>query len=116
MQYNIIAMGITKSTLFTEEQNTLATLAKVLGHPARIAIIEHLLASNACINSDLVQELGLAQATISQHLKELKQIGIIKGTVEGVSMSYCINPEKWAQLKTLFNHLFDQYQPTNNCC
>lgn len=116
MQYNIITMGITKSTLFTEEQNALAKLAKVLGHPARIAIIEHLLAANACINNDLVQELGLAQATISQHLKELKQIGIIQGTVEGVSMSYCINPEKWAELSSLFNHLFNQYQPKNNCC
>ncbi|MBR9832435.1 winged helix-turn-helix transcriptional regulator [bacterium] len=109
-------MGITKSTLFTEEQNELSVLAKALGHPARIAILQHLLSTNACINSDLVQELGLAQATISQHLKELKLIGLIQGTVEGVSMSYCINPEKWTELKTLFNHLFEQYQPKNNCC
>jgi predicted transcriptional regulator len=109
-------MGITKSTLFTDEQNELATLAKALGHPARIAILQHLLSTNACINSDLVQELGLAQATISQHLKELKQIGIIQGTVEGVSMSYCINPEKWNDLKSLFNLLFDQYSPKNTCC
>jgi predicted transcriptional regulator len=109
-------MGITKTTLFTEEQNELAILAKALGHPARIAILDYLLAANACINSDLVQELGLAQATISQHLKELKQIGIIQGTVEGVSMSYCINPERWAELSSLFNHLFNQYQPKNNCC
>ena len=116
LQYNIITMGITKSALFTEEQNELSILAKALGHPARIAILQYLLSANACINSDLVQELGLAQATISQHLKELKLIGLIQGTVEGVSMSYCINPEKWNELQTLFNHLFDQYPPKNNCC
>lgn len=87
-------MGITKSTLFTEEQNELAAIAKVLAHPARIAIVQHLLKANTCINSDLVQELGLAQATISQHLKELKNAELIEGTVEGTSMCYCINKEK----------------------
>lgn len=105
-------MGLTKSDLFSEEQNTIATMAKVFGHPARVAILQHLLKSKACINSDLVAELGLAQATISQHLKELKAIGVIKGTIEGASMSYCINPETWLRIKETFNELFDQH----SCC
>lgn len=111
-------MGITKSILFTPAQNELATIAKAIAHPARIAIIQHLLKINACINSDLVQELGLAQATISQHLRELKDIGIIHGNVEGTSMSYCINPAKWDEIKMLFADLFDQFTPVceDGCC
>lgn len=109
-------MGITKTNLFTVQQNELAIIAKAIAHPARVAIIQHLISINACINGDLVQELGLAQATISQHLKELKNIGIIQGTIEGASMSYCINPEKWEEIKNLFNQLFDQYNPAGNCC
>lgn len=111
-------MGITKTDLFTKEQNELALIAKAFAHPARIAIIQHLLKINACINGDLVQELGLAQATISQHLRELKNLNIIQGTIEGVSMSYCINPSKWQSIKDLFNELFDQYNMDDkkNCC
>jgi predicted transcriptional regulator len=102
-------MGLTKTDLFTEEQNNIALLAKAFGHPARVAILQHLLKANACINSDLVYELGLAQATISQHLKELKNLGIIKGTIDGTSMSYCINPETWLNVKNTFNNLFDRH-------
>jgi len=111
-------MGLTKTDLFTIEQNELANLAKTLAHPARIAILQHLLKANACINGDLVEELGLAQATISQHLKELKNADIITGTIEGVSMSYCINPIRWEQVKIFFNQLFDQYidLKANNRC
>ncbi len=109
-------MGITKSDLFTEEQNELALLAKAFAHPARIAILEYLLKSNQCINSDLVNELGLAQATISQHLKELKQIGLIQGTVEGTSMCYCINTEVWNVVKERMENLFDKHDPNGNCC
>ena len=105
-------MGLTKTDLFTTEQNEMAVLAKCLAHPARIAIFQHLLKANACINSDLVSELGLAQATISQHLKELKAIGLIKGTIDGVSMNYCINPEVWLNMKNTFNELFNQH----SCC
>ena len=79
-------MGITKTDLFTEEQNAIAQMAKVLGHPARVAILQFLVKSNTCINGDLVQELGLAQATVSQHLRELKEVGFIQGTIEGVSV------------------------------
>lgn len=111
-------MGLTKTNLFSEEQNNIAVLAKALAHPARVAILQYLLKANACINSDLVNELGLAQATISQHLKELKNLGIIQGTVEGVSMSYCINSEKWITIKETFNQLFDQLISCdkNSCC
>ena len=111
-------MGITKSDLFTLQQNELANIAKVLGHPARIAIIDYLIKANACVNGDLVNELGLAQATISQHLRELKDIGIIQGTIEGVSVSYCINSDRWNEIKDLFNQLFDDYKPLTNesCC
>ncbi|PWL31930.1 metalloregulator ArsR/SmtB family transcription factor [uncultured Roseivirga sp.] len=111
-------MGVSRTDLFTKEQNGLAQMAKVLAHPARIAILQHLIKTNACINGDLVQELGLAQATISQHLRELKDIGIVQGTIEGVSMSYCIAPEKWNEFKRLFNELFDQLETVDkkNCC
>ncbi|MFO7826416.1 MAG: metalloregulator ArsR/SmtB family transcription factor [Cyclobacterium sp.] len=107
-------MGVTKSDLFSETQNELAAVAKVLAHPARIAIIQYLLKSNTCINGHLVEELGLAQATISQHLKELKNSGIIQGTIEGVSVSYCINPLRWEEIKGIFNSLFESF-PSPNC-
>lgn len=111
-------MGVTKSNLFTEEQNTFAQIGKVFSHPARVAILQHLVKMNSCINSNLVQELGLAQATISQHLKELKTIGIIKGTVDGVSMNYCINEEKWLEFKAVFEQFFDQHPccSGDSCC
>ena len=102
-------MGVTKTDLFTKDQNELAQIAKALAHPARIAILQYLLRSNTCFNGDLVQEIGLAQATISQHLRELKQSGLIKGNIEGVSVSYCIDPEKWEEVKTVFAMLFNQY-------
>ena len=111
-------MGITKTDLFTKEQNELAVLAKALAHPARIAILQYLLESNRCINGDLVNELGLAQATISQHLRELKNIGLIQGNIEGVSMSYCIDPDKWNDVQELFNGMFDKIQhcKPGDCC
>ncbi|WP_416867553.1 MAG: ArsR/SmtB family transcription factor [Imperialibacter sp.] len=102
-------MGVTKTDLFTAEQNDLALIAKAFAHPARLAIIDYLLKTNACINGDLVEELGLAQATISQHLRELKDMGIIKGTIEGVSVSYCIDPVRWTEIKGLFNKMFDRH-------
>jgi predicted transcriptional regulator len=111
-------MGITKAQLFTKEQNDFARLAKAFAHPARVAIIQYVLKANACINSDLIRELGLAQATISQHLRELKEIGIIRGSIEGVSMSYCINPDRWLEIKSVFNAMFDEYNdhPEIECC
>ena len=109
-------MGITKTDLFTAEQNDLAQIGKAFGHPARVAIIQYLLKANTCINGHLVQELGLAQATISQHLRELKDAGIIQGTIEGVSVCYCINPQRWAEIKRLFTGVLDQYADSSGCC
>ena len=96
-------MGITKNEIFSPLQNNLAGLAKVLGHPARIAILEYLMTAKDCIGNDLVEEIGLAQPTISQHLKELKTAGLIKGTIEGNSVCYCINAAVWAEAKELLS-------------
>lgn len=109
-------MGITKSEIFTDEQNKLATLFKVLGHPARVAIIQHIIKQNACICTDLVDELGLAQATISQHLKELKSIGIIQGAIEGKSVCYCIDEKVWAAIQKEFSNFFNQNVKIEKCC
>ncbi len=109
-------MGITKTDLFTQEQNKLATLLKALAHPGRIAILQYIINQKACICSDLVDELGLAQATISQHLKELKNIGIIKGSIEGKSMCYCIDEEVWKQFQAEINGFFDQNVSIDTCC
>lgn len=111
-------MGLTKTDLFTPNQNELALIAKALAHPARIAILQQLLRTDSCVNGSLVQELGLAQATISQHLKELKQADIIKGTVSGTSMNYCINTTTWSNIKSNLNALFDQHPccSDSECC
>jgi predicted transcriptional regulator len=109
-------MGITKSEIYTCEQNKLAVQLKAIAHPARIAILQELIKANACICGDLVTELGLAQATISQHLKELKNAGLIQGTIEGVSICYCIEPEAWKHLQAELNSLFASYKAGDNCC
>ncbi|MGV0996717.1 ArsR/SmtB family transcription factor [Empedobacter falsenii] len=109
-------MGVTKSDIFSEEQNKLASFFKVLGHPARVAILQHIINQKSCICNDLVEELGLAQATISQHLKELKNIGIIKGSIEGKSVCYCIDEEKWKQIQQDFDVFLNQNVSTNQCC
>jgi predicted transcriptional regulator len=111
-------MGVTKTDLFSDVQNEMAVAAKAFAHPARVAIIQHLLNTNACINGDLVQELGLAQATISQHLRELKDTGIIQGTIEGSRVNYCINPVRWAEIKAQFNDMFNQFESpaAGDCC
>ncbi|HKZ68002.1 MAG TPA: metalloregulator ArsR/SmtB family transcription factor [Chitinophagaceae bacterium] len=108
-------MGITKSEIFTAKQNRLAAILKALAHPARVAIIQHLVKAEHCICGELVKELGLAQATISQHLKELKNIGIIKGCVEGTSISYCIDEKVWRQVKKEFEAFFVNHKK-DECC
>ena len=107
-------MGLTKTEIFTDRQNRLAQMLKALGHPARIAIIQQLIKTKACICGDLVDELGLAQATISQHLKELKTIGLIKGTIEGTSVCYCIDDKVWKQYKKELDALFVSFE--DSCC
>ena len=109
-------MGVTKTQNFTEKQNQVAMLAKALAHPARVAILQHLLKRQTCICGDLVEELPLAQATVSQHLKELKAVGLIKGEIEGTSVCYCINEPVWEQSKDMLLNLFNAPLSTNKCC
>ena len=108
-------MGATKSDIFTKDQNEIALIAKAIGHPARIAILQYLLKKNACVCGDIVDEIGLAQATVSQHLKELKQAGLIKGDIDGRSVCYCIDNTKWEIVKDLLFEFFDQKQDAS-CC
>lgn len=107
-------MGASKTASFSVEQNELATLFKALSHPARIAIVDYLLKVDSCICGDIVNELPLAQPTISQHLKELKNANIIQGTIEGTAICYCINPDTMAKIESHFGEI--RHKLTNKCC
>lgn len=109
-------MGLAKTEMFTDQQNQIALFAKVFGHPARVAILQHLFKLNTCVCGDLVDEIGLAQPTISQHLKELKHLGLIKGNVEGTSVCYCVNTENWTKMKTIMHEFLNQDIPKTDCC
>ena len=114
-------MGATKTEHFTAKQNSIATLTKALGHPARIAIIEYLAKVDTCICGDIVNELPLAQPTVSQHLKELKNAGLIKGEVEGNSICYCINEKAIEKIQNYFSGVAAKLEKKNNpiatgCC
>ncbi len=110
-------MGATKTDFFTSKQNEIAILAKALGHPARIAIIEFLLKADACICSDIVNELPLAQPTVSQHLKELKNAGLIKGSIEGNAICYCLDENILEKVKNYFTNISNKLEKKiNNCC
>ena len=109
-------MGATKAEIFTSGQNQLAAMLKALAHPARIAILQRIILSKSCICGDLVGQLSLAQATISQHLKELKNAGLIKGSIEGASICYCIDADAWQLLKGTLNELLDSYSRIPECC
>lgn len=108
-------MGATKTEGFSKTQIELATLTKALGHPARIAILQFLAKRKSCVCGDIVEELPLSQSTVSQHLKELKQAGLIKGDIEGPSVCYCIDEKAWTKAQHLLNKLFEGYNPTT-CC
>lgn len=109
-------MGITKSEHFTEEQNQLANTLKALGHPARIAIIEYLLEKKSCICGDIVNELPLSQPTISQHLKELKNVNIIQGSIEGNSICYCLNIETFQKIEKYIQLIITTQNLNKSCC
>lgn len=110
-------MGATKTDHFTEHQNQVAIMAKAIGHPARVAIIEYILKVNACICGDIVNELPLAQPTISQHLKELKNAGLIKGNVEGNAICYCIDEVGFGKIKSFFDQILLNIEKRNQeCC
>jgi len=109
-------MGVTRIDLYEMADVELAGIAKALAHPARIAIIKCLLASDSCITGDLTDQIGLAQPTISQHLKELKKVEIIRGTISGTSVNYCINSQKWGEISQLFADLFAKFPTSKDCC
>ena len=109
-------MGITKSHIFTLKENKVAKYAKALGHPARISILKLLAKKQACICGDIVDELPLSQSTVSQHLKELKDAGLIKGDIDGASVCYCIDEKGWKDAQDWLIQLFDSYKGNNNCC
>lgn len=109
-------MGITKTAIFSDEQNEIANFAKVIGHPARVAILQRLFGIDACVCGDLVSEIGLAQPTISQHLKELKNLGLIQGTIDGTSVCYCIHKENWTKMKSVMLDFLNQDISKQDCC
>jgi DNA-binding transcriptional ArsR family regulator len=109
-------MGATKKEEFTIKDNKIAKYAKALAHPARVAILQLLIKKQACICGDIVDELPLSQSTVSQHLKELKEAGLIKGDVEGVKICYCIDEKEWENAKSYFDSLFVSYSNKNKCC
>ena len=109
-------MGLTKTSQFTKEQNELAEMAKALGHPARIAILQYLSKQESCVCGSIVDEIGLAQATVSQHLKALKDVGLIQGTISGVSTCYCINAEKVNAVNGQLSALLKSCYSPFNCC
>lgn len=109
-------MGATKTEHFTDTQNEIALLAKALGHPARIAILEYLVSVDVCICGDIVNELPLAQATVSQHLKELKNAGLIKGSIEGNAICYCVDKKTLKKLNTFINQIATKKIKGKNCC
>ncbi|MBP7496551.1 MAG: winged helix-turn-helix transcriptional regulator [Bacteroidales bacterium] len=92
---------------YTDEEILLAKFAKALSHPARIAILKMLAAQTTCFCGDIVKILPIAQATVSQHLKELKDAGLIQGTIEPPKIKYCINKENWKLAKKMFGIIFD---------
>jgi ArsR family transcriptional regulator, arsenate/arsenite/antimonite-responsive transcriptional repressor len=106
-------MGTSKKEAFSTNQNRLADLAKALAHPARIAILEFLAKQNACVCGDIVEELPLSQATVSQHLAELKRIGIIQGDIDGPRVCYCINKKVWREAKQLLSQFMTD---AKSCC
>lgn len=101
---------------FTEEQKQIALFAKAFGHPARVKILKYLFESKSCVCGDIVEEIGLAQSTISQHLKELKKSGLIRGSVEGTSVCYCIDNDNWTKMKDLLGEFFNQDLTLSDCC
>ncbi|MEO8472581.1 MAG: winged helix-turn-helix domain-containing protein [Chryseolinea sp.] len=108
-------MGLTKTEEFTKAQNAMAGLAKALGHPARIAILQFLVKNKSCFCGDIVDELPLSQSTVSQHLKELKNAGLVKGDIDGPGVCYCIDEKVWSKAGKAMGDLFESYKGPG-CC
>ncbi|NJM26332.1 MAG: winged helix-turn-helix transcriptional regulator [Bacteroidia bacterium] len=108
-------MGLTKTEGFTKQQIDLAAVAKALAHPARIAIVQYLATARSCVCGDIVDEMPLSQSTVSQHLKELKQAGLVKGDIDGPKVCYCIDEKAWRHAQQLLHRLFENYKDPG-CC
>lgn len=113
---NLSHMSTNKKEAFTQEEQELAELAKALAHPARIAILKELARRNVCICGEIVEVLPLAQSTVSQHLKELQQAGLIKGSVDGVKSCYCINYEAFKRFEGILEKFFRITENSQGCC
>jgi DNA-binding transcriptional ArsR family regulator len=109
-------MGLSKTEDFTLRENRIARYAKALAHPARVAILNVLLKKQSCICGDIVDVLPLSQSKVSQHLKELKEAGLIQGDIEGVKVCYCINEAGWKEAKESFNTFFEMLRSGGKCC
>ena len=104
-----------ENVVYEVETEELAKFAKALGHPTRIKILNHLDNASCCYTGDLMEVLPLAQSTISQHLKELKDAGLIQGTVDPPKIKYCINQQNWIKAKALFNEFFSNNMNEISC-
>ena len=109
-------MGISKTIDYTKMELDIAKYAKALAHPARIAIIQLLLKKQSCVCGDIVDELPISQSTVSQHLKELKEIGLIKGEIEGTSVCYCLDEKEWLKARSLIVQMFDKVVVNKGKC
>lgn len=109
-------MGAAKTEEFTILDNKIAQYAKALSHPARVAILQLLIKKQACICGDIVHEIPLSQSTVSQHLKELKEAGLIKGDIEGKKVCYCINEPEWENAKSYLSDFFKPIANKDKCC
>lgn len=109
-------MGLTKAEEFSVKDNRIANFAKALAHPARVAILRILLKKESCYCGDIVEELPLSQSTVSQHLKELKEAGIIKGEINGAKICYCIDAGVWEQMQMVLGNLLTRPVKDNDCC
>jgi DNA-binding transcriptional ArsR family regulator len=110
-------MATAKIEEFSAKHNKVAAMLKAMGHPARVAIVEYLLRRDSCVCGDIVDQLPLAQATVSQHLKALKEAAIIQGTVEGTSVCYCLDEKAMQFLKSYFQVLHERMEnQKGKCC
>ena len=109
-------MGTAKTEEFTVKDNKIAKYTKALAHPARVAILQLLIKKQACVCGDIVNELPLSQSTVSQHLKELKEAGLIKGDIDGSKICYCIDEKEWNNAKAYLTTFFEAYINKNTCC
>jgi len=110
------SMTYHKTALFDDESNQIAGIAKVLSHPARVAILKYLASCKQCISGDISNEIPLSRTTVSQHLQELKKAGLIKGEIDGVKVCYCLDPDKLKDVAKLFESLFKNIKKEFECC